>query len=591
LGAILLAAHLIDDPTLARVRKECQRTSRPLWRLLTRDGAVSEDAIFKTLRQEVHVPVLAEDQLKSVVMPADLRKALPHAVAQHLGILPLERSTDGRRAVLAMVDPTDDITPLWPALTKLGVIEIRRFLLHIGTLRLGLEFFYGTPWQQDSDDPDEEAATVQAVQALLSGPVAQPPQPHPSRPGVHDSSVMIDPALQKELAQLDGPTDPNARTQPLRIKQEMIHAQPSAGPASSPALTPAAASISAPSVAPIAAPVAASITAPIAIPALASITASITGPIVVPIVASAAAQIAAPVAVPVGGAPAAAAVPVLVGKREISLLELQASDVLMLEESSLQFERPAMLSETEPVQDALLLASEALISAIETELHTKRPESLARLAQAVAERLNFAPRAVRELILITRLYGLLRLCLLRDGALPAPRKDILGFEVKHPLMTALSALQGVLVDFIRLPTEPDLVPMGPRIVSALVGALDLIEKSADPTSEELPAALRAELGDNEVTTALTQIIETDLQALGIAADKPEAEPIQAPTATVKPAQAPQPAPAAAPEPPPTPAPSVHFLSPKPPVMPGVRWRTGLAASMSAEGLEPYTLPS
>src|SRR5205823_370776 len=115
---------------------------------------------------------------------------------------------------------------------------------------------------------------------------------------------------------------------------------------------------------------------------------------------------------------------------------------------------PSRVPEKEPVQDALLKTCEALLSALQAELGINRPEAFAKLAQAVAERLGFAPSAVRELMLVSRLYGLLRVRLQSAGPLPPARKDMLGFQTEPqlPLMKALAELQTVLVDFIRLPT-------------------------------------------------------------------------------------------------------------------------------------------
>jgi hypothetical protein len=292
--------------------------------------------------------------------------------------------------------------------------------------------------------------------------------------------------------------------------------------------------------------------------------------------------------------------------REISLPELEAADVLMVEDQPLQLDRAAMLPEGEPVQEALLAAAEALLTSLEAEMATSRPRSLARLAQAVAERLGFASRAVHELTLVTRLYGLLLAQLERRGPLPPTRKDMLGYETDLPLQAALRELQGVLVDFIRLPTEPDIVPMGARIVEAVVTTLDLYDKerAAAPQADmaQLSEALRLRLRESEVSSALVQILENDLSALGIEPEPPaQRTPQQAegpsdatPSDSAsqhfggKPESEDEPAEGAEPKKSDAPAPrGVVFALPRPPIMPDVRWRTGAAVSLSAEGLLPY----
>lgn len=598
LGDILLATHIIEEPALAQARRESKRTGRPLWRLLTRDGQVTEDALFRALRQEVRVPVLAADQLKSVVVPPELREALPHKVAQRLGILPLERSTDGRRAAMAMIDPTADISAMWPTFTALGVTEVRRFLVHPSTLRLGLEFFYGVPWQDEHEQAgDVDLAEVtpiiprSAITQPLSAPTAQPP-----------ASVMVDPRLQDEFARMDGPTDPSAR------------AMRSGGGQSEPMFSLARAAITGE-------------VPRLVAPGLVSDSKRELLSAVTPRRAEASSASLRPVSpskVPVS-APAIAAAASISGemsayraRREISIPELQASDIMLDEDQPMKLDPESMMPQSEPVQEALIKVCDLVLATLERELHVKRPEAMSRLAQALGERLGFAPRSVRELMLVTRLYGMLRLRLLRDGALPPARQDLLGYQVDHPLMLALRELQTVMVDFMRLPTEPDMVPMGARIVDAVIIALELLERGV--SGDDLTAELRKRTGDHELTMALTQIAETDLQALGIeggipevaaaalpdAADRAVPPPVAAPAAPA--VSAPVPAAPAAPEPAPatlansartpkhippvtlpTPpaSPTLLLLAPRPPRMPEVAWKTAPIASFSMDGLESY----
>lgn len=552
LGDILLAARLIDEAALAQVRRDAQRTGRPLWRLLTRDNLISEDALFKALRQEVRVPVLAADQIKSVEVPDELRGALPPDVAQHLGILPLERSTQGQRAVLAMVDPTSDITPIWPALTKLGIVEVRRFLVHISTLRLGLEFFYGQPWQPEPDDAEGEAAAMRSVQASLARSATTQPIPMPA--GAAAGSVMVDPGFEAEVAEMDGPTDPNrkaVRVDPPPPPAPVMTNEPT-GPISRSALTPRRTTASSQSFRPVAAAGSSQSLRPVGGSSSQSLR-------------------------PVGGS-SKDSLPPYRARREPSL-ELPSKQILMMvDDPSVANDAKVRVPEGEPVQDAFIKAAEALAQGFETEVRTGRPEALARLAQGVAERLGFAPRAVRELMLVARMFGLLRIVLLRNGPLPRPARGILGFEAKHPLMAALRELQTVFVDFIRLPTEPDLAPMGARIVDAVTAALELADEGFD--GADVGAKLRLRGCDSSIVSALMQTMETDLQALGITPGRPEPIPgaPASPSATTAPPR-------------PKTASLVFVGTPRPPVMPDVRWKTTVLATLSDEGLAPYTPPA
>ena len=75
LGDILQSAHLVDSAKLAQLRGEAQKRGRPLWHALTHDEAVTADVLFRALRQEVRVPVLAADQLQAVSVPPELLKS------------------------------------------------------------------------------------------------------------------------------------------------------------------------------------------------------------------------------------------------------------------------------------------------------------------------------------------------------------------------------------------------------------------------------------------------------------------------------------------------------------------------------------
>lgn len=528
LGDILQAAHLVEPAKLAQLRAEAQKRGRPLWHTLTHDEVVTADALFRALRQEVRVPVLAADQLPAVSVPPELLKAVPAKTAQRLGMMPLERSTDGRRAGLAMVDPTDDITPLWPALTAAGVSEVRRFLVHLSTLRLGLEAFYGVAWVADAE-------------------LNEAPSPPPGRPEKSEAAIEVEPEpLSEEEEEEDGSSlaelvaaanHSGTGLQPVK----------STGPV--PKLDPAA----------VASPVRAN--------------------------ASAAHSIGTP-AKPTGSAqhtplqpakPIAAATPLSYRvRREVSLPELPAADIIMLDESSRPLRVPivdeasvpafrassAAAAEKEPLAETLLALSEAFVAVVDEDTHSTRPGAIARLSQSIAERLGFAPRAVTELKLIARLYGLLRARLRRAGPLPTATKDMLGFDSVLPLQTALRTLQSVFVDFMHLPTEPDLVPMGTRIVLAASTAVDLIDSGL--TEEALISRVQSLIADTMIAGALIGSLQTDLPALGI--DR-------------------EPAPAVS-----SPASGSALLAPKGPSMPDVSWRTRSVAQLPDEALTPYSPP-
>ena len=158
--------------------------------------------------------------------------------------------------------------------------------------------------------------------------------------------------------------------------------------------------------------------------------------------------------------------------------------------------------------DALLTTCEALVAILERQLQTSGPTALARLCQGVGDRLGFAPRAVRELMLVARLRGVLRAELLARGPLPPVVPTLLGYQTDSPLIGAAHELQKVLVDFMRLPQDED-EPLGARIITTAALALDLYHRGL--TDEALLKELR-----KEVTIVL---VEHDMEAVFALADR------------------------------------------------------------------------
>ena len=530
LGDILQAARVVDAAKLAQLRSDALKRARPLWHAVTHDEAATADELFRALRQEVRVPVLAADQLPAISVPPDLLQAIPAKTAQRLGMMPLERSTDGRRVGLAMVDPTDDITPLWPSLSAAGVSEVRRFLVHLSTFRLGLEAFYGVTWLPDSQLVEEASVPVEKSEAALE--VEPESLLEFDEPGASLAELVAAASHSGgNLAPVKaGPTvnvaklDASAVPAPVRGSPSSAHASPTPG-AKIPSVGPGS------------------------------------GP--------AALQPAKPIA---------AATPLNYRvRREVSLPELPAADIIMLDERSRPLRVPvldeaslpvfraaaAAAAEKEPLHETLLAFSEAIAAVLDEDTGSGRPGAIARLSQSIAERLGFAPRAVSELKLIARLYGVLRTRLRRTGALPADSKGALGFDSDLPLMTALRTLQTVFVDFMHLPTEPDLVPMGTRIVQAATTAIDLIDSGL--VDEELTQRVQKEIRDSMIAGALVACLQTDLPALGI--DRENSATVASPTA------------------------GLPLLAAKGPQMPDVTWRTRSVAQISDEGLSPYSPPA
>ncbi|MCS6911805.1 MAG: hypothetical protein RMK29_20795 [Myxococcales bacterium] len=143
LAAALLEEHAVRPELLERARREHQRSGRPLWALLTESGWCSDDAVFLALRRFSGAPVVTEQRLSGMRAPAELISIIPTALAAAEGVLPLERSADGRRVALAMVDPLAEVPAVHAALAREGVAEIHRFLVHRAVLLRCLPRLYG----------------------------------------------------------------------------------------------------------------------------------------------------------------------------------------------------------------------------------------------------------------------------------------------------------------------------------------------------------------------------------------------------------------------------------------------------------------
>lgn len=675
LPEIIQEAQLVRADVLQRAQRNAKQLQEPLWRLLLREGLLTDEQLFRTLKQYVRVPVLAEEHLENVVVPPELRDAVAPSLAQRLGVLPLERSTDGRRAALAMIDPTLDLSPLWPALHKLGVAEVRRFLLNLATLRRGMQMFYGQAWLADATDAALDGPTPPPSRSAITQPIPRAVEEGPS--------VMVDPQLQAEIAQLSGsmlvpelssevviPVEPPAAEPvgqtsrsglPLSLQTTMpgtlslartetppppraakapsgpsqhtplhrvVSELPSAGapvPTPTTPLSPMPAiaiEIDLPDLRP-AAPgeVARSVpgssrsgpgyllspagAAPSAFsgPSAVSSPSAQSGPGMPPRTPGTPPGRPRPTTAPLpaGRRPPAGST----GARSMTsqpphpsaqspLPELTTADLVLDDDrSGLTLNRsglrvPTAASESGPevaqdtAHDALLTTCEALVAIIERQLQTSDPTTLARLCQGVGDRLGFAPRAVRELMLVARLRGVVRAELLARGPLPPVVPTLLGYQTDSPLLDAALALQKVLVDFMRLPQDEN-EPLGTRIIATAALALELYNSGV--TDEALLTELRAQAGDTDVVFHIHK-------ALALDPPPPTAPPVPAPPLAPGPALSAVASglpPAAAP--PPLATGAAHAEEPArwplPPRMPTVTWSTVWVAQLSGEDLLPY----
>jgi hypothetical protein len=266
LAAALAEEHAVRPEALLRARREHERTGRPLWAVLIEAGLCTEDMVFLVLRRWSGAPVLEEARLSGVVVPAELRTVVPRELASEQGIVPLERSADGKRVAVAMVDPLAEVPALRAGLARQGVSEVHRFLLHLQVLNRCLPALYAEPPAREEElplsdrptglvtlperDPRLAARPRPGPRQPSSPPLLSPPvQPFPSRaavtqplppiptpPSQRSSKVSLDPQLVAEIEMLSQgpgvavvvPTRPPRGEESTQVSRPLAAPQPPA---------------------------------------------------------------------------------------------------------------------------------------------------------------------------------------------------------------------------------------------------------------------------------------------------------------------------------------------------------------------------
>ena len=573
LAEILKESELVQPAMLARAVRYSESSGRPLWLVLLREGLLSEDKLFRLLEAQLKLPDLSDDQLDGVVVAPELKQAITAGLAAHLGILPLERSTDGRKAALAMVDPTQDLSTLMPKLASHGVVEVRRFLIRFGTLRLGMDMFYNQAWE-----PGESAPLVDPVAkpepSAPSKPEAAPPsKPEPPKPA---------PSMVSGPVRMPPPLPP-----PL---------PPAAPPPLPPPLPPLPSSISQRTE-----PPRGSETAP-PLP-----TERAPSPRIKPSNLSNPPR-STPLRIEPPPLPKQA-VPLLLGAARSGPLrrrppgdkpgaKLSSADLIIEERpSNLNLSRdalrfPARQQSPEPladfsgsaVTDVLFRCATTLADELSRALDSDWPMLLTTQCGRLCDRLGLLPRAQRELMLVARLFALLKIQVYQQTPQPPRRTDRLGFVCDAPLDGVLASLQAEFLDFVRLPQDDD-PPLGVRIISTVVDALKLIYQGH--SGEALSPKLRESSGETEVVRVLLALYSDDPPQITDRAAPPGQRPDKLPplpapseSTTLQTSTAPA-----------VPSSPLRLGWPSPAAMPDVPWTCERVSTLPEEGLLPYPAAS
>jgi type IV pilus assembly protein PilB len=172
LGDILLEAGLIDQGKLEEAIALQKVTRERLGRLLIKQGFVSEEAIMRTLSQQLRIPYV---DLSSQAIDKKLILLVPQTVAENYLLVPIRE--DGKSLTVAMSDPLNilaiDELSIRTKLTIIPVIALEEEIQH------AIEELYGgsllsrdeSSVESISADEDEDSAKVE--EEIEEGPISQ----------------------------------------------------------------------------------------------------------------------------------------------------------------------------------------------------------------------------------------------------------------------------------------------------------------------------------------------------------------------------------------------------------------------------------
>ena len=594
LADLLREAELVHKDVLDRCVRHSEKSGRALWFVLLREGLVAEQQLFRLLDEKLKLPVLEDDQLDGVVVAPELKQAITSVLAGHLGILPLERSTDGRKAALAMVDPTQDLTALLPKLASHGVTEIRRFLIRVGTLRLGMDMFYNRAWEpSDSgpplDAPPKSDPSVVPKPASASGPGAISGENKPisgeNKPisGENKRVSGENKPISGENKRVSGENKPiSAET------HQAERAQPPPVPPMPPLPVPVAVSQknelprSGNSLPPRSA-------TPPPLPKEVSAPSRASAPkATVPSVRSG----------PHGVRPSfdkksADKKPGPLTQADLVVEERPSNlswdkDVLRVPSRAI-----AALSQPErnaSIVDVLFRCAAQLCDELSSSAQTQWPDLVVKTATALTDRMGMLPRAQRELLLVAKIHALLQAKLAQKGRLPKPHGDRLGYPGTELLDAVLALLQNEFLDFLRLPQD-DVPPLGLRIVTIVVEGLTLSHEGL--ANDQLEVRLRTHHSDGELLRFLIEHWSVEPPEFSSDNEPPGSSKRSSQLPETKPETKPETQSEPKPEPKlnsteAQPAPAVSDQhSAITPRMPEVAWTCEVVSDLSSDGLLPY----
>ncbi|HEX8953624.1 MAG TPA: hypothetical protein VF945_17325, partial [Polyangia bacterium] len=207
LGAILVDEDVLAAKDLERVARGAygkEGARRPLWALLVDAELATPEQIFRALSARFGVPVVSDERLAEVLPPEPLKHAISRGEALAGGLLPIDLTSDGQRATVVMVDPSDEQT-LADFLTRAQVPEGRALLARRDAIVRAIERVFGETTALVTPLPPGRRK-LPSLPSLKSAPQALPlPAAAPVQAVTDDDvtgTVKLDPSLQAEISRL-----------------------------------------------------------------------------------------------------------------------------------------------------------------------------------------------------------------------------------------------------------------------------------------------------------------------------------------------------------------------------------------------------
>jgi hypothetical protein len=155
LPALLVAHQIASSRDVERVVRA--RGEEPIWRAILDAGVVTSQRLFELLRDAGGLPVPTDKALLGAHSAAQLSRILSKDEALRRGMLAFDLSADGRRAQIAMVDPTDE--PALREVARAASLQAAKvFVVERGTLLAAIERAYSARARRQTGQNSVEPA-------------------------------------------------------------------------------------------------------------------------------------------------------------------------------------------------------------------------------------------------------------------------------------------------------------------------------------------------------------------------------------------------------------------------------------------------